>query len=207
MSENNDRNPLDEIEFTPDLIRGVKKREGTLESHNYSGNSEQVETEEQSEQIKEVLQVETADSQELSQDISLLREELRQFSQDVKSSYSQLQEKVSRLSDFILELQEERLNGDVDLESLFRPVKSWENSLQKLPAQIEQNINSTVDSQQQVKGIFNQFAESTKQEIEEIVQKLVDVESKQIDLQELSQEMSLFREKLEEFSHVENNSL
>ncbi|NET24890.1 hypothetical protein [Okeania sp. SIO1I7] len=55
MSENNDRNPLDDIEFTPDLIRGVKK--DSSESHNYPGNSEQVETDDKSDKVNEVLQV------------------------------------------------------------------------------------------------------------------------------------------------------
>ncbi|GGA22333.1 hypothetical protein [Okeania sp. KiyG1] len=131
MSEKNDRNPLDDIEFTPDLIRGVKK--DVSESHNYPGNSEQVETDDKSEEVNEVLQVETADYQELFQEISLLREKLEQFSQGVESSYSQLEEKVSGLSNFMLDLQEERLNGDVDLESLFGRVKSLENSLDSLP--------------------------------------------------------------------------
>ncbi|MGB3510799.1 MAG: hypothetical protein WBA93_16500 [Microcoleaceae cyanobacterium] len=114
MSKNNDRNPLDDIEFTPDIIRGVKK--DSSESHNYPSNSEQVETKNKSERINEVLQVEAIHDRELSQDISLLREKLEQFSQDVESNYSPLQEKVSRLSDFMLELQEEKLNGDIDLE-------------------------------------------------------------------------------------------
>ncbi|NER03031.1 MAG: hypothetical protein F6K17_10545 [Okeania sp. SIO3C4] len=108
MSENNDRNPLDDIEFTPDIIRGVKK--DVSESHNYSGNSEQVEIEEEFKQVNEVLQVETTNDRELFQDISLLREKLEQFSQDVENNYSQLHKEVSRLSDFMLELQEEKLN-------------------------------------------------------------------------------------------------
>ncbi len=105
MSENNERNPLDDIEFTPDLIRGVKK--DASESDNYPGNSEQVETEEESEEVNEVLQVETTNYRELSQEISLLREKLDQFSQDVENNYSHLQQEVSRLSDFMLELQDE----------------------------------------------------------------------------------------------------
>ncbi|NET46979.1 hypothetical protein [Okeania sp. SIO2B3] len=204
MSENNDRNPLDDIEFTPDLIRGVKK--DSSESHNYSGNSEQVDTEEESEEVNEVLQVETADYQELFQEISLLREKLEQFSQDVENNYSHLQEEVSRLSDFMLELQEERLNGDVDLESLFGRVKSLENALESLPGQIEERINSTLDSQQEVNKKFQQFVAGIKQEIEEIVRMVVDVESQQVDAHKLSQDISLLREKLEELSNVESNS-
>ncbi|NEN91355.1 MAG: hypothetical protein F6K48_21590 [Okeania sp. SIO3H1] len=185
MSENNDRNPLDDIEFTPDLIRGVKK--DSSEADNYSGNSEQVETDDKSEKVNEVLQVETADYRELFQEISLLREKLKQFSQDVESSYSHLEEKVSRLSDFMLELQEERLNGDVDLESLFGRVKSLENSLESLPGQIEERINNNVNSQQEVNEKFQQFVADTRQEIEEIVRMVVGVESKQVDAHKLSQ--------------------
>ncbi|MDY7006799.1 MAG: hypothetical protein SWX82_23455 [Cyanobacteriota bacterium] len=205
MSENNDRNPLDDIEFTPDLIRGVKK--DSSESHNYSGNSEQVEIEEESEEVNEVLQVEVTHDRELFQDISLLRERLEQFSQDVENNYSHLQQEVSRLSNFIWELQEERLNGDVDLESFFGRVKSLENSLESLPGQIEERINSTFGSQQEVNEKFQQFVAGTKQEIQDIVRMVVDFESKQVDAHKLSQEISLLREKLEEFSHLESNSL
>ncbi|MGB3510798.1 MAG: hypothetical protein WBA93_16495 [Microcoleaceae cyanobacterium] len=54
---------------------------------------------------------------------------------------------------------------------------------------------------------FQQFVADTKQEIEEIVRMVVDVESKQVDADKLFQEISFVREKLEEFSHVESNSL
>ncbi|MGD1804988.1 hypothetical protein ACP6PL_06050 [Dapis sp. BLCC M126] len=206
MSENNEHNPLDDIEFTPDLIRGVKK--DVSEYDNYPDNSEQVETEEEYEQINQVLQVETETKnyQELSQEISSLREKLEQFSQDVESNYSHLQEEVSRLSNFMLELQDEKLNGDVDLESFFGRVNSLENHLQILSKQIEKRINNNVNSQQQVNKKLEQLAADTKQEIEEIVGMVVDVESKQVDARKLSQDISLLKGKLKEFSNVESNS-
>ncbi|NEO57139.1 MAG: hypothetical protein F6K54_31155 [Okeania sp. SIO3B5] len=206
MSENNEGSSLDDLDFNPGLIRGVKK--DSSEADNYSGNYEQVETEEESEEVNEVLQVETErkNYRELSQEISLLREKLEQFSQDVESNYSHLQKEVSRLSYFMLELQDEKLNGDVDLGSLFGRVNSLENSWVSLPGQIEERINSTFDSQQEVNEKFQQFVADTKQEIEEIVRMVVDVESQQIDAHKLSQDISLLREKLEEFSNVESNS-
>ncbi|NES07912.1 MAG: hypothetical protein F6K22_37075 [Okeania sp. SIO2F4] len=146
------------------------------------------------------------DAQKLSQDISLLREKLEEFSH-VESNPSQFQEKVTKLSSQILELQKEKSNIGVGLEPLFRRVKSLENSLQNLSGQIEEKINSTLDSQQQVYEIFLKFAEDTKLEIKTIVQKLVDIEYKQVDVHKLSQYISLLSQKLERFSHVESNSL
>ncbi|GGA22342.1 hypothetical protein [Okeania sp. KiyG1] len=79
------------------------------------------------------------DAHKLSQDISLLREKLEDFS-NVESNSSQLQEKVAELSSNILELQEERSNIGVGLEPLFRRVKSLENSLQNFSGQIEKKL-------------------------------------------------------------------
>ncbi len=158
--------------------------------------------------VRMVVDVESqqVDAQKLSQDISLLREKLEEFSH-LESNSSEFQEKVTQLSSQILELQKEKSNIGVGLEPLFRRVKSLENSLQNLSGQIEEKINSTLDSQQQVYEIFLKFAEDTKLEIQRITHKLVDIESKQVDVHKLSQEISLLRKKLERFYYVESNSL
>ncbi|WP_426586941.1 hypothetical protein [Dapis sp. BLCC M229] len=54
---------------------------------------------------------------------------------------------------------------------------------------------------------IEQFVADTKQETEEIVQMVVDIEYQQVDVHKLSQDITLLREKLEEFSHLESNSL
>ena len=150
----------------------VKSLESSLE--NLSGKIEERinNTLDSQQQVNEQIS-QFADSQELSQDISWLREKFKKASQNVESNYSNLHNRVSRLSNMLEELEKEKLNVDVDLDSLFGRIKSLENSVNKL----QRKINNILNSQYQPNQSIEQYYITPKGQIEEINNRLVEAKN------------------------------